>query len=187
MLKGKKVILRPIDIEKDLERCTAWFNDPEVLQFLGKPYRPMTRDQEREALLKILSTENHFFFAVDTLNGVHIGTTSLIQVYHFDGTATAGMVIGDKEYWGRGYGTDALMQLLYFGFIVQNLRRINSAAIVFNKRSIKCQQKCGFKIEGLKRQEIYKNGRYHDLVLLAVFRHRWLGLWGKYLKPFVKT
>lgn len=180
MLKGKKVVLRAIDIEKDLERCTSWFNDPEVLRFLGKPYRPMTKEQEREALQKIISQEDNFFFAIDTLDGVHIGTTGFNRVYHFDRTAIAGMVIGDKLAWNKGYGTDALMLLLHFGFTVHNLRRINSAAIAFNKRSIKCQQKCGFKIEGVKKREVYKDGDYHDLVMLAVFRDDWLRLWREY-------
>ncbi len=183
MLKGKKVILRPIDIEKDLDRFTRWINDPEVMKFLGKPFRPVTKEQEIEKLKIILDDETNFFFAIDELrSGKHIGSTALQKVFHFDGTAIAGMMIGDQKYWGKGYGTDALMTLLRFAFFDQNLRRINTAAIAFNKRSIRMQQKCGLKVEGIKRKEVYKNGKYHDLVMLAVFRNDWLKLWKKYSK-----
>ncbi|MBI2640150.1 MAG: GNAT family N-acetyltransferase [Candidatus Sungbacteria bacterium] len=180
MLKGKKVILRPIDIERDLERCAVWINDYEVMQFLGKPFKPITKDQERSLLQKIISNESNVVFAIDTLEGVHIGITSLVHVCHFDGTAITGTFIGNKEYWGKGLGTDAKMVLLWYAFEVLNLRRINSHVLAFNERSVKCQLRCGYKVEGVKKQEVYKNGRYHDLVMMAVFRDDWLPLWREY-------
>ena len=182
MLKGKKVILRPVDVERDLERCLVWINDPEVVQFLGKPLKPITRNKEQELLEKILSDESGVVFAIDTLDGRHIGMTGLHRISHFDGTAVTGTMIGDKRYWGRGYGTDAKMLLLWYAFRVLNLRRINSHVICFNKRSLGCQLKCGYKIEGVKKREVYKNGRYHDLVMLAVFRRGWFKLWRRYQK-----
>lgn len=181
MFKGKKVILRPINLEKDLDNFYKWIIDPEVMKFLGNALKPLTREEEFQELKRILGDKSNFFFAIDELkSGKHIGSTALHKVYHFDGTATAGMMIGDKNFWGQGYGTDALMALLRFAFLDQNLRRINSAAIAFNKRSIRCQQKCGFIIEGVKRKEVFKNGRYHDLVMLALFKNDWLKRWRKH-------
>lgn len=182
MLKGKKVVLRPIDVEKDLGKCWQWINDFEVKQFLGKPYKPITKEKERELLQKIANDENSVNFAIDTIEGAHIGLTGILNINHHDGTATTGTVIGDKNYWGKGYGTDAKMLLLWYGFTVLNLRRINSRVISFNKRSLKCQLKCGYEIEGAMKKEIYKSGRYYDLITLAVFRRGWFKLWRKYQK-----
>ena len=182
MLKGQKVILRPLDIEKDLERCFRWVNDFEVMQFLGRPYQPIPREKERILLQKILDDESTVMFAVDTLEGKHIGMIGLHHISHFDGTAVTGTFIGDKNFWGRGYGTDAKMLLLWYGFTVLNLRRISSRVAANNLRSLGCQLKCGYQVEGVWRKELYKNGRYHDIILLAVFRRGWLKLWRAYMK-----
>lgn len=180
MLKGKKVILRPIDIEKDLGNFHKWINDFEVMQFLGKPYKPIPKEKEKELLQKMLSDDYSVVFAIETMDGKHIGVTGLHKISHFDGTATTGTFIGDKNYWSRGYGTEAKMLLLQYAFLVLNLRRINSRVISFNKRSLRCQLKCGYKIEGVMKKEVWKNGRYHNLITLAVFQENWLKLWKKY-------
>lgn len=182
MLKGKKVVLRPLDIENDLERYFRWINDFEVTSFLGKPYKPIPKERERELLQKILSDESSVVFAIDTLDGVHIGITGLHHISHFDGTAITGTVIGDKNFWSRGYGTDAKMLLLWYGFTVLNLRRVSSRVAANNVRSIKCQLKCGYAVEGIWRKELYKNGRYHDIILLAVFRSGWMKRWHAYMR-----
>jgi RimJ/RimL family protein N-acetyltransferase len=180
MLRGKKVVFRPLDIEKDLERCRQWMNDFETVSFLGKPFKPITREKEKELLQKIVNDESSAVFAIDTFEGTHIGITSIHNISHFDGTAITGTIIGDKRYWGRGYGTDAKMLLLWYAFKVLNLRRINAQVISFNARSLRCQLKCGYAIEGIKKKEVYKNGRYHDLVVLAVFRQGWFRVWREY-------
>lgn len=180
MLKGKKVILRPIDVDKDLERCWEWINDYDIIRFLGRPFKPVTKDKERELLQNIVSDQESVVFAIDTSDDKHIGLTGLHNINHFDGTAVTGTVIGDKNYWSRGYGTDAKMLLLWYGFTVLNLRRINSRVISFNKRSLNCQLKCGYKVEGVMKKEVYKNGQYYDLMLLAIFRHNWFKLWRNY-------
>lgn len=182
MLRGKKVILRPVDIEKDLDRCWRWINDFEIMQFLGKPYRPITREKERELLRSLIEKESSVVFAIDTFEGVHIGLTSLHNISYFDGTAVTGTLIGDKRYWGGGYGTDAKMMLLWYAFKVLNLRRINSQVLSSNLRSIRCQLKCGYEVEGIKRKEVYKNGRYNDLVMCAVFRYGWFKRWHAYMR-----
>ena len=182
MLKGKKVILRPIDIEKDIERLTVWFNDPEICYFIGKNYRPLTKEKERDALKKILADDDIDIFAIDTHNGKHIGVTSLGSISTFNGTASTGTVVGDKESWSKGYGTDAKMLLLHHAFFHWGLRRINSRVFAFNKRSLGCQLKCGYIIEGVMKKEVLKQRKFHDIVCLAVFYKDWIKLWREYKK-----
>jgi len=144
--------------------------------------KPVIKEKERELLRKIATNESSVVFAIETREGTHIGLTGLHDINHFDGTAVTGTLIGDKKYWGRGYGTDAKMLLLWYAFTVLNLRRINSRVIEFNKRSLNCQLKCGYKVEGVMKKEVYKNGSYYDLVCLAVFRRGWMKRWRQYMK-----
>ncbi len=99
-----------------------------------------------------------------------------------DRTATTGAVIGEKAYWGKGYGSEAKKLLLDYAFNELNLRKICSGALAFNGRSQAYSKKCGYEVEGVLKQHIFKNGEYHDLVQLAVFKEQWLPLWKKFRK-----
>lgn len=104
----------------------------------------------------------------------------LSHINRIHGTAVTGAVIGEKEYWGKGYGSEAKLLLLKYAFDVLNLRKICSAAIAFNERSIRYQERTGYKIEGRRANQIYADGQYWDEVLLAVYREDWLPIWKKY-------
>ena len=183
MLRGKKVVLRPIDIDRDLENFYHWINDPEVNQFLGRPLMPITRENERKKLHEMLSDKDTIVFAIDTLEGKHIGITGLHHISLVNRSAVTGTFIGDPSDWSKGYGTDAKMALLEYAFRELNLRRIESTVLAFNIRSLKCQLRCGYKIEGRKEKVFYKNRNWHDVIMLAVFQGAWFKqeIWHAYM------
>lgn len=180
-LEGRKVILRPYDKERDLVNCQRWINDPEVRQFVQNVF-PYTLKGEESALDKITSNPNGVFLIIETKEGIPIGVMSIGGINWIHGTATSGAVIGEKEYWGKGYGTDAKMTFLDYLFNTLNLRKINSTALAFNKRSVAYNQKCGYIIEGVRKKEWFRKGRYVDEVMLAVFKKDWLPIWRRYKK-----
>ena len=94
--------------------------------------------------------------------------------------ATTGALIGDKDYWGKGFGTDAKMILLDYAFNTLGLRKILSAVIDYNKRSLRYSLHCGYKIEGVRKKQIFRNGRFRDEFMLAVFKKDWLPIWRRY-------
>lgn len=180
-LKGKKVILRPIRESTDLEACLRWMNDPEVRIFI-KRYSPATIQDEKEWFERLNKNPNDIVLGIETLEGKLIGIMGLHRINWKDRTATTGAVIGEKEYWGKGYGTDAKMILLDYAFNTLNLRKIKSDAWSYNKRSIAYSLHCGYKLEATLKKERFVNGRYWDKVLLAVFRKDWLPIWKLYQK-----
>lgn len=182
-LCGKKTILRPIDPERDLEKCLRWVNDQEIQKFVAG-YLPMAALAEIEYLKKKASSvpTNDIMLAIETQEGVHIGNIGLHNINWKDRTATTGTMIGEKEFWGRGYGTDAKMTLLSYAFYSLNLRKICSSVLAYNERSLRYSLRCGYKQEGVLRHQRYKNGRYYDELLLAVFKKDWRPLWRRYQK-----
>lgn len=96
--------------------------------------------------------------------------------------STHGAMIGEKEYWGKGFGTDAKMALLEYAFNTLGLRRVKSEALAFNKRSIAYSLHCGYVLEGTKKKEVFRDGRFHDLVFLAATRKTWLPYFTKWKK-----
>jgi RimJ/RimL family protein N-acetyltransferase len=172
-LKGEKVVLRP-PRESDRDRLVRWINDPEVRHFL-ESYFPLGEKEEEEYLASISKRKPHeVVLAIETTDGCHIGNMGLHRIHWRDRVATTGAVIGEKQYWGKGLGTEAKMLLLDYAFNTLNLRKICSHVIAYNGRSKRYSEKCGYQEEGVLREHIYRNGEYHDLHQLAVFRDGFL-------------
>jgi len=179
-LSGKKVVLRPVCKETDLDSIYRWINDPEVNRYV-EGYLPMTKEAEAEWIDRV-SKNKDIVLAIETLEGRHIGSMGLHKIKWKDRTATTGAMIGEKDHWGKGYGTDAKMILLNYAFNTLNLRKISSSVFSFNKRSLAYSLKCGYKVEGVLNRQRFVNGRYYDEVLLGVFKKDWQPLWREYKK-----
>jgi RimJ/RimL family protein N-acetyltransferase len=107
-------------------------------------------------------------FVVD-VDGAPVGTTSLFNVDSFAGHAEAGIsLVPDAR--GRGIGTAAIAQLVEFGFVRRNLRRIHLQAIASNVGAIRAYEKAGFVVEGRQREHAWVRGAYEDIVLMGILR-----------------
>ena len=177
MLQGEKVVLRPVK-RTDIDYFLKWFNDPEVIQYLSM-YLPMTEMAEEKWIEELAAsgtagTDVHFVVeAIDGDGSAAIGSIGLNRISIKDHTALFGIAIGEKDYWSRGYGTEATRLILDYGFRQLNLHRIWSGAIAFNERSIRLHKTVGFQEEGRLRESIFKNGEFHDMVMFGLLREEW--------------
>jgi RimJ/RimL family protein N-acetyltransferase len=121
------------------------------------------------------------------VGGIPIGTMGIHGIDYRHGIATTGALIGEPEYWGKGYGSEAKMLLLEYAFNTLNLRKINSEVIAYNERSTQYSLKCGYKIEGRRRLEHFAKGEYWDVIQLAVFREDWQPLWEAFYEKHKDT
>lgn len=179
-LRSRRVVLRPV-LKEDLPLFIRWINDPDVSQFLNVFFPMMEADEQEwfESLPKRKSTDIVFVIVVD---GKAIGTMGIHNINWKNRTATTGAFIGEKDYWGKGLGSEAKMILLDYAFNTLNLRKICSTVIAFNERSYRYSLKCGYKEEGRLKEHHFKHGTYWDEILLAVFRDDWLPLWEAFAK-----
>ncbi|MCX7711455.1 MAG: GNAT family N-acetyltransferase [Clostridia bacterium] len=179
MYIGEKVRLREYRKE-DIPLRLSFINDPELQKYLvaDTPY-PMTLREEEKWFESISALGDTYKFAIETLGDKKfIGGCSINDVDWKNSVATVGIFIGDKDYWGNGYGTDAMKTLVSFIFSQMNINKIRLTCYSFNGRAIKSYEKCGFKIEGVLRQEMFKDGRYHDKIAMGILREEFLE--GKY-------
>jgi diamine N-acetyltransferase len=172
MIQGQKTILRAIERE-DLLTFVRWFNDPEVRQYLAM-YMPMSMAEEEKWFERQLEDQNRRIFAIETEDGAHIGNIGLEDFDWKNRHAELGIVIGEKEYWSQGYGSDAIRALLGFAFGEMNLHRVQLQAHDSNARAIRCYEKCGFKHEGRQREALFQNGRYHDTLIMGILREEFV-------------
>lgn len=173
MLKGKRLLLRPVQ-KSDVSYLLKWHNDPELIQFSGN-YLPVT---EMEILKRIEDLGNsqpraNAYFIIEATEegkGEPIGETGLRDIRAKDRDATLFISIGDKTYWGKGYGKESAELIINYGFEQLNLHRISSSTFSFNERSIKMHLRLGFKEEGRRRDVFFKNGDYCDEVIFGLLR-----------------
>jgi RimJ/RimL family protein N-acetyltransferase len=117
--------------------------------------------------------ENAAWFAIEA-DGKYIGNCCLLGLRSRHGNLELGIVIGDRDYWGRGYGREATQLLLKFGFHYLGARRIVLTTHAKNKRALRCYTACGFVEEGRPRKAIWVEGEYIDLVNMSILRDEWL-------------
>ena len=168
MLEGTLVRLRAMEPE-DLEDAYKWVNDREVRLWLTSLRYPVSRKDEQKWIDDApTSSFGDVRLAIETKDGKHIGGINLHRVNPEDRKAGLGIMIGEKDHWSNGYGTDAIKTLLSFAFDEMNLHRVWLHVFADNERAIGCYQKCGFREEGRLRQEVYQDGRYYDVALMGV-------------------
>ncbi|MFD3157760.1 GNAT family N-acetyltransferase [Haloimpatiens sp. FM7330] len=172
MYRGEKILLRAYKKE-DIPLAWKYINDEEVKRYLtpGIPF-PLTLEEEYKWFEGISSSSNNSYsFAIETLQeGKYIGGCGVNRVDWKNSIADIGIFIGNGEFREKGYGTDAVKALIKFIFNEMNLNKIKLNVYSFNKRAIKCYEKCGFKVEGTLRQEIFREGKYHDEYIMSILR-----------------
>jgi RimJ/RimL family protein N-acetyltransferase len=168
MIRGERVLLRPLTPE-DYPRMLEFKNDIELELLGGDVPRPRTLAQQSEFYNSLAKDSNQANFAIEA-DGKLIGDCGLHGISRLNGTAELGIVIGDRAYWGAGYGREAVQLLVDYGFRMQNLRKVTLSAFASNERAIRSYLAVGFVEEGRQRAQFWSDGGYEDQVLMAIFR-----------------
>lgn len=79
-------------------------------------------------------------------------------------------MIGEKDWWGKGLGTETAKAMLKYGFEELNYHRIGAVSAAYNVRSLNALKKAGFQIEGVRRDYVLRDGEYHDQIMMAVLK-----------------
>ena len=177
MIQGENVRLRAIERD-DIPRFLRWMNDREVTQYL-LINSPLSKAMEEKWFDRQVDIPIHQgqVLAIEVMAGdiwVHIGNTGLHDVDPVSRNAEFGIVIGEKEYWNRGFGRIATRLMLQHGFDDLNLHRIYLYAFATNPRGVRAYEAARFKHEGILRQAVYKNGTYLDLIAMSILQPEWV-------------
>ena len=179
-MDGKLVRLRGYEMS-DLDTVTKWINDEEVTQFLGSGMLsyPVSSIAERKFIEKFGLSEsaNEKTFAIETLaDRRFIGALGLHGIDWINRHSALGIMIGDKQYWGHGYGTDALRVLMRLAFDKLNLHRLWLHVYDFNARGIACYERCGFRREGVLREQRFFGRKYYDTIVMGILEAEYRAL-----------
>jgi RimJ/RimL family protein N-acetyltransferase len=177
-LIGKQCYLSPCR-PGDAEKWAEWFNDLAVTIPLGdEAYLPSTLESEQETVASMIKNRDHVFSIVDLQSDELIGRCLLFGVDHVNQTAMFGIVIGEKAYWGKGYGQEATRLTLDYGFNLLNLNSIMLGVFAFNTQAINCYLKVGFKEIGRRRQARIIGEKKYDAILMDILAEEFMSEYG---------
>ena len=168
MIEGDRVRLRALG-PQDYPRLNEFMNDVDFALLMGNPPRPIGSANLTEFLDNLVRDKVNVTFAIE-VDRVFIGSCGLFTFDRVAGTAELGIGIGDRAYQGKGYGREAVALLVDYGFRLLNLRKIWLKTSPDNQRAIRSYQAVGFVHEGRHREHVWSDGKYVDLLLMALFR-----------------
>ncbi|HUA13870.1 MAG TPA: GNAT family protein [Verrucomicrobiae bacterium] len=179
-LEGSLVRLRPLEHSDLTERYLGWLNDPEVTRYTEAGTFPSTREDLENFYRSVTGSKNDVMLAiVDRASGRHIGNVKLGPIHWIHRTATLGILIGEKEFWGKGVGLEATRLMVEYGFERLNLHRIDLGVFAEHEAAVRCYEKAGFKIEGRMREDLFQDGRHRDRLWMGLLRSEYKPLKGE--------
>jgi RimJ/RimL family protein N-acetyltransferase len=170
-LVGERVRLRPLD-ERDVPLLARWFADAEVSYWThlseDPPHR-RTVAAHQERFEHIREDPRQLRWCMETAGGQPIGDIALLDI-HPHGRAELGITIGEKAYWGAGYGREAIEQVVRYAFHQLGCRRVYLITDIDNLRAQQCFKRCGFVTEGQLRAHRLRYGQPLDMLIMGILR-----------------
>jgi RimJ/RimL family protein N-acetyltransferase len=169
--EGSLVLLRPLERADLNEHYLGWLNDPEVTRYTETGTFPTTAEDLENFYRSVTGSKNDVIFAiVDKKSGRHVGNVKLGPIHWLHRSAILGILIGEKEFWGKGIGLEATHLVVEYGFNRLNLHRIELGVFAEHKAAVRCYEKAGFKVEGRMREDLFHDGEYKDRIWMGLLR-----------------
>jgi RimJ/RimL family protein N-acetyltransferase len=182
ILRGKNVHFTAQDMDQAAQPYFDWVQDAEYNRLVEDvPPVPLSLKGMKESNEQGWPEDdpsNVMFLIRTNEDDRIIGFANLDYISWHNGDSYMGIGIGDKSYWSKGFGREAMDILLRYAFTEMNLHRLSLTVYEYNERAIRMYEKVGFKIEGLNRDYHYREGRRWDLVNMGILREDWLELNG---------
>jgi len=176
-IQGKLLALRAIEAT-DLAQLHKWANDPVTQDGIGELHFPSSMDFHEAWFQSLKGDRLNQRFVVDVPDVGIIGISSIVNIDWRNRHAWHGLVLGESNHRGKGYGVDAIMATMRYAFDELNLARLEGSMIEYNEASIAtyCGKKIGWKEEGRRRNYFYRKGRFWDQIVVGITKEDYLEL-----------
>lgn len=164
---GRRVYLRPFD-KNDLLYVQKWSNDAELRRLTGE-VAPMSHAEAEKFCKELFADRDRMWFVIALKTGDRvIGEAGLLRMFRPWRTTDMTIIIGEKDAWGKGYGTEAGWLLLDYVFKRLGFHRVSVGVVGFNERALRFWEGLGFKKEGVERDGYYCDNEYSDFVMMSI-------------------
>jgi RimJ/RimL family protein N-acetyltransferase len=174
-LMGRRVYLRPFSRD-DLPYIQKWSEDGELRKLIGE-VAPMSRAETEKWYKELVADRDRVWFVIVLKRGDRvIGEAGLLRMFRPWRNTDMTIIIGEKDAWGKGYGTEVGRLLLDYAFNRLGFHRISIGVVGFNKRALKFWEGLGFKREGVERDEYYYDNKYSDGIMMSILEDEYKAL-----------
>ncbi len=159
---------------ENLAAFRRWYSDPEIARLARYQEAPMRPEEiERFFAARVVGDGALAMAIHERATDRLVGTCAFSQLDGDNGSALYHITIGEKDAWGRGFGTEATQLMLDHAFGALGLHRIALFVFEFNERAIATYRRCGFVVEGRARESIFRDGRWWDELAMSVLERDW--------------
>ena len=184
ILKGELIRLSALDADELSKAFTRWSRDSEFKRLLDSNAVRMNSEKVAQKWLEKeideQSVNQHWFSIRALADDKLLGDIDLFVANWTGRDAFVGLGIGEREFWGKGYGTDVMRVILRYAFTEVNLNRVTLNVFEYNPRAIRSYEKAGFRHEGRVRQFLNKEGRRWDMLFMGILREEWMKQYGNF-------
>lgn len=166
----EKVSLFLLTPDRVSEAYIGWLNDPEINRFLESRFSVQDAPSVESFVLRMLESPDNLFLGIaDLALGRHVGNIKLGPIDRRHGLGEIGIMIGDRDAWGRGIGSSAIARISDIAAAELGLRKLTAGCYASNVGSAKAFEKAGFEIEAIRKDHFLLDGEPEDAILLAKF------------------
>lgn len=172
-IKGKFVTLRAMEIE-DQELLRNMVNDPEIEKMVGGYSFPISKFQQLKWFESNVNSHINIRLVIETEEDGAVGLANIVNIDWKNRSAFHGIKIGNRKFRCKGIGTDTVLAIMKYAFEELQLNRLDTTILKYNEPSIKLYcDKCGWKIEGVRRKAVFKLNEYHDELIVGILREEY--------------
>ncbi|RAI99111.1 RimJ/RimL family protein N-acetyltransferase [Paenibacillus pabuli] len=173
LLETKRIYLRPFE-STDVDTYFPGLFDAELRRLTGTQ-NSFTRPQVERYIENAAQDDSRLMLLIALQeNDQVIGEIALMDMHTKNRSAHIRIAIDQIDHQGKGYGSEALLLMLDYGFGICNLHRIELEVYAFNQRAIRTYEKLGFQREGVRRDALYYNHQYHDAIQMSMLENEFL-------------
>ena len=174
-LEGNKVYLRSLNESDFGQIMQKWLNDKEVTYFLSRGSKPGNLQELSQEFKNYAFNRDEVVLAIcDVATDEYIGITGLHSINQISHHAEFRILVGSKAHWGQGFGAEATELIIAYGFQILNLQKVWLGVNAENKKAHDSYLRRGFRVEGLLRKELFRNGRYYDVVRMSLLQPEYM-------------
>jgi len=173
-LKTQRLILEPLTQKHLSDEYVSWLNDNEVCKYNRHQTIPNTKEKTLSYINSLTNNLSSIVFAIiEKESSLHIGNIALQNVDYINSNADISIIIGEKSAWGKSYATECYRAIISYAFYTLNLHRVYIGTHEKNIAMQKVAKKIGMKEEGRKREAIFKDGQYYDLIQYGLLKREY--------------
>lgn len=172
ILKGEKVILRAIERE-DQEFLKEMINDPELEKLVVGWSFPVSLEMQMQWYEKQKNDLRNLRYIIEA-DGERIGLATIKNIDWKNRTASHGIKLANINMRGKGYGKDTVFTIMKYAFEELQLNRLYGSILEYNEPSRRLYEKCGWSIEGIARQSVFKDNQYHNEIMVSILKDDYL-------------